>query len=95
MTPPRIRGLVDKLEHAVRMHIYASSKAKPTAKAEVLKAKMDLLRAFALVSGVTSKTEQEQCAWPVGEFDNCRQIANPGKRYCNNHRQWEEASTDE
>ena len=22
-TPPRIRGLVDRLEHAVRMHMYA------------------------------------------------------------------------
>jgi hypothetical protein len=48
MTPPRIRGLVDKLERAVRMEIYAKPADKRTRKNEVLQAKMELLKAFAI-----------------------------------------------
>jgi hypothetical protein len=50
MTPPRIRGLVDKLERAVRMEIYAKPADKRSRKNEVLEAKMELLRAFAIIA---------------------------------------------
>lgn len=53
MTPPRIRGLVDKLERAVRMEMYAKGPDKRARKHEVLEAKMALLKAFALVSGAS------------------------------------------
>ena len=49
-TPPRIRGLVDKLERAVRMQIYAKPADKRARKNDVLQAKMDLLRAFAVIA---------------------------------------------
>lgn len=50
-TPPRIRGLVDKLDKAVRMEIYAKQADKRSRKHEVLQAKMEILKAFAVVSG--------------------------------------------
>ncbi len=50
ITPPRIRGLVDNLERAVRMQIYAKPADKRARKNDVLQAKMDLLRAFAVVA---------------------------------------------
>lgn len=50
MTPPRIRGLVDKLDRAVRLEVYAKPAEKRARKNETLKAKMALLRAFALIS---------------------------------------------
>lgn len=49
-TPPRVRGLVDKLERAVRMEIYAKPEDKRARKSEVALAKVELLRAFALLS---------------------------------------------
>ena len=48
-TPPRIRGLVDKLEHAVRMYMYAKREDKKQRKHEVFEAKMAILRAFAIL----------------------------------------------
>lgn len=49
-TPPRIRGLVDQLDKAVRMEVYANPADKRARKNETLRAKMALLRAFALIS---------------------------------------------
>lgn len=49
-TPPRIRGLVDGLERAVRMQIYAKREDKKQRKHEVLQAKMAILKAFAVLS---------------------------------------------
>lgn len=49
-TPPRIRGLVDGLERAVRMEIYAKRDKKRERKNETLKAKLALLRAFSILS---------------------------------------------
>jgi len=48
--PPRIRGLVDRLERAVRMKIYGKPEDKKQREHEVLEAKMAILRAFALLS---------------------------------------------
>lgn len=91
MTPPRIRGLVDRLDRAVRLHMYASAQAKPEAKDAVLKAKMDILRAFAVVSGpAVEQPSEPECDWHSGEFSNCRHAPEPGKRYCANHSQWED-----
>ena len=49
-TPPRIRGLVDKLEKAVRME-YWDKNNKTRRQSETTLAKVELLRAFAIVSG--------------------------------------------
>jgi len=51
MTPPRIRGLVDKLERAVEFKMRAKPADKAARKHDVLVAKMELLRAFEVVSG--------------------------------------------
>ena len=51
MTPPRIRGLVDKLERAVELKVRAKPADKPARKHDALTAKMNLLEAFSVVSG--------------------------------------------
>lgn len=51
MTPPRIRGLVDGLERAVRMEYRSPKDQRSVRKQDTLAAKMRLLRAFAVVSG--------------------------------------------
>lgn len=57
-TPPRIRGLVDGLERAVRMYMYAKREDKNQRKQEVLQAKMAILRAFAILQ--TPPREKEK-----------------------------------
>lgn len=51
MTPPRIRGLVDRLERAVEFKMRAKQADKAARKHDVLTAKMELLRAFEVISG--------------------------------------------
>ena len=65
-TPPRIRGLVDRLEHAVRMQMYAKREDKKQRKQEVLQAKMALLRAFALLS---QPSAQQSDPWAPSDTD--------------------------
>ena len=50
MTPPRIRGLVDKLERAVEFKMRAKHEDRAARKHDVLVAKMELLRAFEVIS---------------------------------------------
>lgn len=50
-TPPRIRGLVDRFEQAVIRCAHAKAADKPMRKQEVLTARLEVLRAFALVAG--------------------------------------------
>ncbi len=59
-TPPRIRGLVDKLERAVRMHCHARKDTKAARKQEVTTAKLELLRAIAIVAGATPPQENDR-----------------------------------
>lgn len=49
-TPPRIRGLVDRLEYAVTVYCRCKREEKPAKKHAVTLAKMNLIRAFALVA---------------------------------------------
>lgn len=49
MTPPRIRGLVDRLEKSVRMEFY-DKEHRSERKAQTLEAKMEILKAFAVVA---------------------------------------------
>lgn len=49
-TPPRIRGLVDRLEYAVTVYCRCKREEKHAKKQAVTMAKLDLLRAFALVA---------------------------------------------
>ena len=65
-TPPRIRGLVDRLEHAVRMQMYAKREDKKQRKQEVLQAKMAILRAFALLS---QPSAQQSDPWAPSDAD--------------------------
>ena len=58
-TPPRLRGLVDRLEKAVRMEMYAKKEDKRKRKHEVLEAKMAILRTFAVLSQTDKKAEVE------------------------------------
>lgn len=50
MTPPRLRGLVDKLEKAVRMEYRTPKEQRSMRKHQTLEAKMNLLRAIAVIS---------------------------------------------
>lgn len=50
MTPPRLRGLVDKLEKAVRMEYRAPKEQRTTRKQQTQEAKMNLLRAIAVIA---------------------------------------------
>lgn len=50
MTPPRLRGLVDKLEKAVRMEYRAPKDQRAIRKQETLTAKLELIRAIAIVA---------------------------------------------
>lgn len=60
MTPPRVRGLVDKLERAVRMEIYAKANEKHKRKHDVVMAKIELLKAFAVISAITPSKQMEK-----------------------------------
>ncbi len=51
MTPPRIRGLVDGLERAIRMEYRSPKDQRAARKKETLAAKLRLLNAFAVVAG--------------------------------------------
>jgi hypothetical protein len=64
-TPPRIRGLVDKLERAVKMQLWAKQSEKSARKADVLSAKMDILKAFALLSPKTVDIKPDDGYWCV------------------------------
>lgn len=57
MTPPRIRGLVEKLERAVTLYCRARPIDKPLRKQEVLTARLEVLRAFAVVAGDRNGTD--------------------------------------
>ncbi len=48
-TPPRIRGLVDRLEMAVKLYCYAKGSDKPFRKQEITTAKLELIRTFAIL----------------------------------------------
>lgn len=50
MTPPRLRGLVDKLEKAVRMEYRTPKEQRAARKQQTQEAKMDLLRAIAVIA---------------------------------------------
>lgn len=63
-TPPRIRGLVDKFESAVKKYCHAKWVDKPMRRQEMLTARMDVLRAFALVAGAPKSDAK---AWRVPE----------------------------
>lgn len=56
-TPPRIRGLVEKLERAVTLYCRARPIDKPMRKQEVLTARMNVLRAFALIAAAPAQGE--------------------------------------
>lgn len=58
-TPPRIRGLVDRLERAVRLHCYASGEDKPHRKHALNLARLKLFRAIAVIAG-ESPSERER-----------------------------------
>ncbi|MBX6221385.1 hypothetical protein ISD48_26005 [Pseudomonas aeruginosa] len=49
-TPPRIRGLVERLELAVKKHCHAKGVEKQIRKQEMLQARLEVLRAFAVVA---------------------------------------------
>lgn len=49
-TPPRIRGLVEKLERAVILQYRAKPADKTMRKQEVLTARLNVLRAFAMIA---------------------------------------------
>ncbi len=50
MTPPRLRGLVDKLEKAVRMEYRSPQEQRTARKQQTQEAKMNLLRAIAVIA---------------------------------------------
>lgn len=50
MTPPCLRGLVDKLEKAVRMEYRTPKEQRATRKQQTQEAKMNLLRAIAVIA---------------------------------------------
>jgi len=50
MTPPRIRGLIDRVARHAQMVCYAKGPDKFTAKSNLAQAKVEALRAFALVA---------------------------------------------
>ncbi|MBB3017623.1 hypothetical protein FHR70_000663 [Microvirga lupini] len=50
MTPPRLRGLVDGLERAVRMEYRCPKAQRSTRKQETLAAKLRLLQAIAVIA---------------------------------------------
>lgn len=58
-TPPRIRGLVDKFELAVKKYCHAKGIDKPMRRQEMLTARMDVLKAFALVAAAPQPANGE------------------------------------
>lgn len=48
-TPPRLRGLVSRFEHAVRMEFYDKAN-RPRRKNETNLARLELLRAIAIIA---------------------------------------------
>lgn len=56
MTPPRLRGLVDRYERAVFLFARAKHpETKAMRKGEMIKAKIELLRAIAIIAGSEAK----------------------------------------
>lgn len=54
-TPPRIRGLVEKLERAVILQCRAKPADKAMRKQEVLTARLNVLRAFAMIAAAPAQ----------------------------------------
>ena len=51
MTPPRVRGLVDKLERAIRLQMRAKPEDRALRKHEVNTARLELLKAISILGG--------------------------------------------
>lgn len=57
-TPPRIRGLVDRFQLAVKKFEHAKGEQKIQRKSEMAKAKIELLRAIAVIAGPSAQGEK-------------------------------------
>ena len=51
MTPPRLRGLVDKFERAIRVQMRAKTSEKTEVKHAVNVARLELLKAISIIGG--------------------------------------------
>lgn len=58
-TPPRVRGLVDRFQLAVKKYEHAKGETKVLRKSELAQAKLDLLRAIAIIAQRQPPTRTE------------------------------------
>lgn len=57
-TPPRVRGLVDRFQLAVKKYEHAKGDVKVLRKSELARAKLELLRAIAVIAGPSAQGEK-------------------------------------